>query len=438
MFAALHEHILARLPKGRVARGIITLVSGTAAAQIITICVMPIVTRIYVPAEIGVISLFLSFFWFWASTLSLRYEYALLIAESDTQSHYVHHLAIILVVFMSILGLPVLWWLQHAGVLGFELLPVWAPFAVVPILMGYGIFMVYRSWALRAGMVKEITGATIARSTSNAATRIVLGVLGGGVAGLFAAELAGAWSAMLRLSQRVRARFIASKPARIGFREMSESARTFIKFPIFETPSAWIDLLGLSLPLPMVATLHGAAAAGWFGLARMVVGIPNSQIGSAVADVFQMELASALLSDDHLHARTLFYTLLQKLAFIGLLPMIIVMMLAPMLVPWVFGDQWYQAGIAAVCIAPWLYASLVISPLSRMLSVVQAQEYKLVYDVCAVLLIVAAFFVSKYRDYSFVETVAAISMAGFVGYVVYAGVLIVVVERRLGHKAAAN
>ncbi|TAN12262.1 MAG: hypothetical protein EPN34_04780 [Burkholderiaceae bacterium] len=434
MFVALQARIAARLPKGRVARGIITLVSGTAVAQIVTICAMPIVTRVYTPAEIGVISLFLSFFGFWAGTLSLRYEYALLIAESDTQSHYVHRLAVILVLVMSVLGLPILWALQHASVLGFELLPNWAPLAVVPILMGYGVFMAYRSWALRAGMVKEITGAAIARSSANAGARIALGVLGAGVAGLFAAELAGAWGAMLRLSRRVRAHFAPSQPARIGFRELLQSGRAFIKFPVFETPSAWIDLLGLTLPLPIVATLHGATAAGWFGLARMIVGIPNSQIGSAVADIFQMELANALRSDDHSRARTLFYTLLRKLALIGLVPMFVVMVLAPSLVPWIFGGRWHEAGIAAVCIAPWLYAALVISPLSRTLSVMQAQEYKLVYDVCAVLLVVAAFFVAKHGGYSFVESVMAISAAGFVGYIIYAGVLIVVVERRLGCK----
>lgn len=432
--STFRERITARLPKGRIARSIITLVSGTALAQVITVCAMPIVTRLYSPAQIGVLALFLSFFGFWAGTLSLRYEYALLIAENDMQSHYLHRLAMILVVLMSILSLPVLWGLQHADALGFGLLPVWTPWAAVPILVGYGVYMVYRSWALRAGIVREITGATIARAASNAVTRIVLGVLGGGIVGLFAAELAGAWSAMLRLSRKVGAHFAESKPECIGLSELLKSGRAFIKFPLFETPSAWIDLLGLSLPLPMVATLHGATAAGWFGLARMVVGIPNSQIGSAVADVFQMELANALLSNDYSRARTLFYMLLRKLAVLGLLPLIAVILLAPSLVPWIFGSEWREAGIAAICIAPWLYAALVIGPLSRTLSVMQAQEYKLVYDVSAVLLITAAFFISKHNNYSFAETVIAISTAGVLGYIIYATVLIVIIEWRLGTK----
>lgn len=436
MFHTLRERLAARLPKSRVARGIITLASGTAAAQFITICAMPIVTRLYTPAQIGVISLFLAFFGFWAATLSLRYEYALLIAKDDAESHVVHRLAILLVVAMSILGLPILWGLQSAGVLGFGLLPNWAPFVAVPTLLGYGLFMVYRSWGLRAGMVKAITKASIGRSAANSGTSVVLGLAGGGVPALFAAQIAGAWAAMMSLVRVVGRHFSPSKPHGITSRDLIRVAWKFMKFPTFETPSAWIDQLGLTLPLPIVATLEGATAAGWFGLARMMVGIPNAQIGNAVADVFQMELANAVVARDAPRARGLFYKLMRKLALVGLLPLVSVVILGPWLVPWVFGQEWKAAGYAAAAIAPWLYTALIISPLSRTLSVLQAQEYKLVYDVSAVVLLAVTFVVAKTLHFTFLELVLAISAAGVLGYVVYAALLVVVVELRLRGSAS--
>jgi O-antigen/teichoic acid export membrane protein len=431
MIESVKRRILARLAGSRIGRRVLALAGGTAVAQLIMIGAMPIVTRLYDAPQIGEISLFLAFFRFWAATLSMRYEYALLIVREDAESHVVHRLALIIVVGMSILGLPALWELRRSGTLGFGLLPAWAPYAAVPILMGYGIFMVYRSWALRAGMVREITTATIARSASRTATRVVLGFAGSGLMGLFAAEFAGASGAMLEIARKVRIRFSPSRPPRIKFSVLWRSARTFMKFPVFETPSAWIDQLALTLPVPMIATLHGATAAGWFGLAQMVGGVPVSQVGGAVADALQMELANALIDEDARSARILFYRLLRKLALIGLLPLFCLVALAPWGIPWIFGNKWHESGLAAACIAPWLYAALVISPLSRALSVLQAQEYKLAYDVCAVLFLGLAFQVSKAWGLSFLGTVLAVSMAGFFGYVVYAGVLIVVVERRL-------
>lgn len=431
MSAGLRGRLAALVPEGRIARGIITLASGTAMAQVITICAMPLVTRLYTPAQIGIISLFLAFFGFWSPTLSLRYEYALLIATDDAESHVVHRLAVALVVAMSVLGFPLLWGLQYSGVLGFGLLPYWAAFAITPTLLGYGIFMVYRSWALRAGMVASITKASIIRSAANAGTRVFLGLFGGFTLALFLAEVAGAYGAMFKLAKSVSDHFSSARPMTIGCEDLRRVARKYIKFPTFEAPSAWVDQLGSVLPVPMVAALHGPAAAGWFGLARLIAGVPNSQIGGAVADVFQMEFASAVAAGDFGIARGLFYKLLRKLALFGLPAFCLMAVLGPWAVPWIFGNSWSETGLAIAAISPWLFAALLISPLSRALSVLQAQEYKLIYDVCAVLFLAGAFLLAKSYDYPFIDTVLAISVAGLLGFVVYAVVLVAVVELRL-------
>jgi O-antigen/teichoic acid export membrane protein len=431
MLGALRERLIAYVPKGRVARGIATLASGTAAAQGITICAMPVITRLYTPAQIGVISIFIAFFSFWGATLSLRYEYALLIADNDTESHYVHRLAVALVIVMSLFGLPLLLVLHRTRTLGFGLLPEWASLVVVPILLGYGLFMVYRSWALRAGMVRAITKATISRSVANAGVSVALGLAGGGVLALFAAQIAGAWGALISLARTVGRRYSPGKPHRIAGSDLLRVARKFVKFSTFETPSAWVNQLVLALPLPMIASLQGATAAGWFGLARTMVGIPNSQIGNAVADVFQMELANAVVVGDVQRARGLFYKLMRKLALVGLLPLIGTLVLGPWLVPRVFGHEWSDAGYAAAAIAPWLYAALVVSPLSRTLSVIQAQEYKLIYDISALAFLVMAFMAGKIWHFTFLGLVLGISAAGFLGYVVYAILIVAVVEFRL-------
>jgi O-antigen/teichoic acid export membrane protein len=431
MLATFRDWLVACLPKSRVARGIITLASGTAMAQIITICAMPLVTRLYTPAQFGVISLFLAFFGFWAATLSLRYEYALLIAKDDAESHVVHRLALVLVGAMSLLSTPVMWILQRSNLLGFGMLPHWVSFVSVPILMGYGIFMVYRSWALRAGMIKPVTTATIARASTNALTRVLLGIFGLGVVGLFVAELTGAWSATLELARKVPRHFASSKPATVHWGDLTAVARKFVKFAAYETPSTWANQLALALPLPIVASVHGSVAAGWYGLARAMVGIPNTQIGGAVADVFQFELANAVIVGDAARARHLFYKLMRRLTIIGLVPFSAIVAMAPWLVPWVFGSGWKEAGWIAAVIAPWLYAALVVGSLSRVLSVLQVQEYKLIYDMTTVLLFVVVFVVVKLKSLSLHEVVYALSAVGCISYLIYLALLVAVVELRL-------
>lgn len=419
------------LPPHSFVRKVGTLAGGTAAAQLITICAMPVVTRLYSPEQIGIVSLFLAFFGYWASTLSLRYEYALLVAQDDAESHWVHRVAVILVVVMSFTGVPLLWLLQSRNVFEFGLLPWWSPLVAGPIFLGFGIFMVSRSWALRAGLIPQITHASIARSGANAATRIGLGLVGGGVAALFIAELVGACASMVKLTSGTLRYFSSSRPAHFTYHGLLAVARKYSKFPLLETPSTWLDALAVTLPLPMVASLYGAEAAGWFALARMVVGVPNSQIGAAVADVFQMELAKAVLDHDARRARRVFYVVMRKMASFGLLPLVGATALAPWLIPLIFGQQWTEAGYAAAAIAPWLYMALIVGPLTRTLSVLQAQELKFIYDIFALFLIFIAYFLVHFYEFSFVKFLLLLTLANIIGYILYALILLRLVNKRM-------
>ena len=414
-----------------VARKVTTLASGTALAQLIGIGAMPLVTRLYSPSEIGVISLFLSFFGLWSATLSLRYEYAIIISDDDAEIHLICGLALILVVVMSLAGLPLLWSLQSSNLFGFGLLPYWASLLCVPIFIGFGSFLVYRAMALRAGLTRPIAAATIARAAANAGTRVSLGLLGGGVPALFLAELFGAGWGALGLRQRVRAHYGSAAASSYGIDALLRVVCKYRKFALLETPSTWVDLLAITLPAPMIASLYGPAAAGWFALAYTAVSLPNSQIGGAVGDVLQVELADAVARNDRQAARTMFFRFLWRLSIIGLVPLVAIELLARPLVPWLFGSDWEAAGKVAMIVAPWVYCALVATPLGRVLSVFQIQEYKMLFDVTALLLLLAAYGFAQSMATDFLTTVAWISASRAISYVFYLVLLLLVFQHRL-------
>ena len=418
------------IPKGRAGRSIVALAGGTVMAQVITATALLFVTRLYTPAEIGIISLFLSFFAFWSQLLSWRYEYALFVARDDYESYRVFRLGISLVLAMSALSVPVLYGLIRGNTLGFGLLPIWSPLAGMLIFSGYGIFVLHRIWGLRSGLVRNVNKATVSRAASTAVVRVVLGFAGGGVAGLFAAEFAGAWGATAALHPAVRKHYSASRPA-IFWQGLLAVMKRYSKFPKYDMPSTIIDQLALTLPIPIIASLYGAQAAGWFGLARMVVALPNAQLGRAVSDVFQMELAQKVRAGDFAAARRLFHTLLRKLSLFGLLPLAGVMILAPIFVPWVFGKPWAEAGIIMACIAPWLYAALVVSPLSGLISVLERQEYKFIYDISTLILIGLVYLAGRQWSLGLIAVVMLLAIANIIGYAIYLLIFLRIISRHL-------
>jgi len=429
----MRRQIAGLMPKGQVAHGIVALTGGTVIAQAITACTTPLVTRLYTPAQIGVISLFLAFFGFWTSLLSWRYESALLVAREDEESHQVFRLGMLCVAATSLLAWPVLRTLCARQIFGFGLLPAWSAWVSVPILLGYGTFMMLRSWGLRGGLVKHIARASISRSGCNASARIILGLLGGGIPALFAAELLGAWGGGGALYRAVRQRF-PGKLAASGWRDLQSVMIRYSKFAKYELPSVAINQVALAIPVPMLASLYGPVAAGSFGMARLLVAIPNAQIGRAVGDTFQMELARAVREREYANAQRLFYRLLRSLSLFGLFPLIGIMVLGRLLVPYVFGKSWTEMGLLAVCIAPWMYVALVVSPLSNLLSVLQVQQYKLIYDVTTTTLMIAIYFLARVYSLGVLATVLGLSAVNVAAYSVYLSVLVFVVRNKLGRQ----
>ncbi|MEB2348873.1 MAG: lipopolysaccharide biosynthesis protein [Comamonadaceae bacterium] len=437
MPARWFERLVGRFaPQHSLLRKVGVLAGGTAAGQIITVCAMPVVTRLYTPEQMGIIALFLSFFFWWASTLSLRYENALLIAEDDEESHYLYEFILVLVAITSAIGLPLLWAFKTYHVFGFDMVPDWSPILMVPMLFGYGAFMATRAWALRAGLISELTRATIVRAGVNSGVKIALGAASWGVLGLFVAELVGSYASLFRLKRATSQYFSSSKPRRTSWIHVKRIIFKYHKFPVFEVPATWLDALTLVLPVPMIVALYGPVEAGWFGLARMIVGAPNAQIGAAAADVFQMELAGAVQSGDRQRARHLFYSVIKKMAVFGLLPLIAIVLIAPWAMQPIFGENWKQSGNVAAVIAPWFYATLVVISLSRALSVLQKQEYKLIADGVSLVMMVVAFIVGRATKCGFLEFMGLMTVGGVISSVVYIVILKKIIDLQMTINAA--
>ena len=424
----IKDYISRLIPKGKIGRSIVTLAGGTAAAQIVTVAALPVIARLYTPAEIGVIALFTAFSGFWSTLLSWRYEWALLNARDDQDSYLLFRICIGFVLIMSVLSVPILYILIQGKILGFDLLPDWSPLVGLPIFIGLGIFMVYRMWGLRSGLVRPISKATIAQSASNAIIQVILGFIGGGIPGLFAARFVSAWTGVGALHRAIRKRYSASRSA-IHWQVLKTVITRYSKFPKYELSSTVLDQLAMTIPVPMIASLYGVQAAGWFGVARSLVAIPNTQIGSAVADIFHMEFSRRVREGEFTAARRLFYQLLGKLSLFGLLPLAGAMILGPWLVPWVFGKPWTEMGVVAGCIAPWLYVALVVSSLSRLLSVLEHQEYKLIYDISALSLMLIVYGVAREWSFGLIQTVLFLSGANMISYGIYILVLLHAISR---------
>src|SRR5690554_2213898 len=66
------------------------------------------------------------------------------------------------------------------------------------------------------------------------------------------------------------------------FAEVRQVAHEYRDFPLYRAPQLLVNSLGFALPTLLLTATFGAAAAGFYAVTQMVMGLPSALIGRAV------------------------------------------------------------------------------------------------------------------------------------------------------------
>lgn len=406
-----------RLGSSSFIRGIAVLASGTVLAQAIPIAFTPVISRLFTPDDFGILGLFTSFIAMAVAVVALSFPLAIVSAESRRVSAQLAVISFAVVIPMATILAGILAIFRHGGILGFgELPPVSIP--IVWLTSAFiGVFVTLRYWHVRESQFSPIAKATVGQSIGRVVTQIATGILSLGGVGLLVSEVVGRGTGVMRLGR------MAVKEIPVDARDTPRSEylaviREFRKFPLLSTPSTLINSLSQALPVPLLAAAYSLTISGQFSMAYRVLALPIAVVGAAVADVFHGHLAK-LARQNMARARRLFLQVAAALLLLGALPSIIIVLWGPEIFSFVLGDQWSAAGVIASGIMPWLLASFVVSPLSRVVLVFQGQGKKLIYDILAIIGVVACIQVGSSYDFSIERTATLLGISQSVVYVIY-------------------
>src|SRR5690554_3410184 len=135
-------------------QNIVTLVSGTAIAQVAGLLFVPWITRLYGPEAYGGLGYFSSLLAFFTPLAALCYPLALVLPKSATEARSIFSLSIKIAAGASLLAAALFALLDT---IDRELIPFSGSYALVPIGGFFSIWvMVYTQWAIRSGRYRLI------------------------------------------------------------------------------------------------------------------------------------------------------------------------------------------------------------------------------------------------------------------------------------------
>ena len=413
-------------PSATFVRSVAILAGGTALGRILVALASPFLTRLYTPEDMGRLGAFVAFVGFASVAPCLRYETAIVSAQTVQESAYLALASLGFVVPVSLICSLVFYSLIRFSILGYQVLPVSSALWVFLVLILAGAFLALRFWFIREGRFTVVSRVFVLQNGVRVAAQVGFGVLRAGWMGLLWGELLGR---VFGLSQMVKQSLpaIRSQVSPFNLRAMWNVLVAYRKFPLYSLPSSLLDNLASSLVLPLIVQFYGTGDAGHFSLAQLVFALPLSLVGGSVADVFVSRMAIYARSDPH-QARPFFLKTAAGLLGAGLVPSVGIALVGPTLFKVVFGTAWFEAGLLAAAMAPLSLAQIVVSPLSQVVFVFQGQEFKLVYDVARLLAIGTLIF-GHAQGLPVVESIRWWSLAEVLLYVLYFFLLLRIVNR---------
>jgi O-antigen/teichoic acid export membrane protein len=396
-------------------RDVARLGGGTAVGQLAVVATTPLLTRLYTPQAFGQLGLVLAFSSVAMVIVGLRYDLAIASARDEHEADGLLGVALLSCIPTSAAAGLALWFMIHHRSLGFGGLPESAAPVVAVLLLATGGVMSLRYWNVRRFRFREVGIAAALQGAGRALVPLLLAVANPGWWGLLAGDATGRVLGAARLASGAIPRVTT-----LSARQMATVARRYLRYPLVVLPSSLVDAMAVAVPLPIISAFFGVAAAGQFALVQRVAALPASLVAASFADVIHAE-GSRLQQGGVDSLRPLAAQSFRRLGLVGAAIYLPVLLLAPVVFPVLFGSEWTEAGIAAAILAPFLWLTVVVSPLSRLILVSGRTDLKLLADVVCLLVPAAALFAA--RNEEFRVALVAYAAASALAYLVYLGII---------------
>lgn len=375
-------------------RGLASILAGTAGGQIVALIAAPVLSRLYLPDDFGLFTVFSSLVTTVGVVAAWRLELAIPLPKTEGDAYALVALGFLAACSTLVLGIATLAILSSVmgRLISNSNLGAWI-WLVPPYASFLGCFLVLNQLAVRHRRFAAIGQRSLLQQGVIASGQLGCGLAGlrpgGLILGFGIGQLAGTAS-MLRGSG-LSLRHFWRVPMRSPLRA---TLRRYWRFPVFFAPSGLLNVAGLTLPALLMAYYYGLDVAGWFGLTQRILAVPMALIGAAVGQVYVAEL-TRLVNRNRAQCWSLFRATSLKLAVIASVVTGGLLILGPLAFRVVFGTDWVVSGMYAQALALSLGCQLLSAPLSQTLVVFERPLLQLGLDSGRLMLVSAAIIVCQ-------------------------------------------
>ncbi|WP_161950342.1 lipopolysaccharide biosynthesis protein [Clostridium thermosuccinogenes] len=396
-------------------KGLILLFSGSVISQGITFLFTPVISRLFLPEQMGAYTLVLSVVNMFGSIVCARYDMVIVSSECEEEVHSLISLGIIIGIISSIIitmGFAIYTYSDYELS---SLIGNWC-FIIFPILIIYAAINILTAYNNRHGEYGLISKVNILRATAQGTLQTVSGLIGFGsmslVISYLLSNIVGIKHQARRLLENNYKIFSTTKE------QLLEILNKYKNQPLFSVPAIFFNSASYSLLPFFINSMFDAREVGLYSISFRLLGVPLALISTNVSRVF-FQKASELHNKYRDFSKIYLRTAL-LLLFVIALPMVIVLyFFGEELITLVFGREWTDAGKYVKLLAPMFGVRLIVSTLSVSLIITEKQKYDMILQSLFLVATIFAYVLSKFLELELNAFISIISILFFTNYLVY-------------------
>jgi O-antigen/teichoic acid export membrane protein len=364
-------------------RAVLTMMTGTLAAQALPLLVSPLLTRLYKPAEYGIYATFMLVAYSLSVLAAGRYEFAIMLPEDERDAFNVAGFCLVVASGVAAAVLAVVVVMRLTGVDAGARLDRYL-FALPPMVLVMSAYQTLTCWVIRKQQFRRLALANVSRAFVTAAANIAFGVMAFR-GGLIVSTLLGQTIATLALAV-----YVWQDPA-LSVRNLRTSRMVALmkehrSFPLFTLPADLMSYGSTQLPV----AFFDPTSAGVFTFVQTVINTPLSLAAGSVLDAFKERATRDYRERGEFHG--ILVSLMKSLSALAVAPMLVLAVWGTPIFATVFGEAWRPGGHVARILAIMYLFKFVASPLSYSYYIVgkQREDFILhVYIIASTALILA-------------------------------------------------
>ena len=357
---------------GTFVKGASLLAAGSILAQIIGFIGSMAMTRLYTKEAIGIMTIIVSVSNMFAGSINCRFDFAIVKEKKETNIFPLISLSLLVgLIFSATVAFGSLLYFTTKDEIPS---PVLSSIFVFLMLIVTAFTNVFRSYNNRLSDYKTMTWVIAIRKLAEEVSMVLFGFLKSNYVTLLISRVIGQFFGMRQQIQHVR--HDIGKIFKVKKDEIKEVYRIHCKQLYFSTPAAIMNSASYSLISVFVGELFGMGQVAVYSISMSVLGLPLSVISGNISKVYFAEASKEYRTRGCFRRSTI------KTAGI-LIPLSIIMFigmywLIPLIVPYVYGSQYSDAGAFIRILAPMFAVRFVTSSMTTGLVVAGYQQLEAV------------------------------------------------------------